>query len=101
MKSKNTSIDYLKGALIGIITPLIVVPIVLLIISWTQGYDFERLWGEFVRNETSRIKILTISIIANLGWFYFFLNREYFNIGKGIIIGSILYAPYIIYIKFF
>jgi hypothetical protein len=93
--------DYLKGALLGVLTPLIVVPLVLLIIGWAQGYSFERLWSEFVRIEPYRIKIITISIIANLGWFYFFLNREYFNIGKGIIIGSLLYAPYIMYIKFF
>ena len=44
--------------------------------------------------------MLTISIISNLGWFYLFLNKEIYDIAMGIIIGSLMFAPYIIFIKF-
>lgn len=93
--------DHTKGVLLGILTPLIVLPLVLLVISWTQDYYFEQLWKKFQLNNAYRIKMMTISIIANLGWFYFFLNKERFNFAMGIILGSLVFAPYIIYIKFF
>lgn len=101
MNLRKWSLDHTKGLLLGIITPLIILPLVLLVVGWTQDYYFEQLWSKFVINNPYRIKMITISIIANLGWFYFFLNKERFNFAMGIILGSLIYAPYIIYIKFF
>lgn len=86
---------------LALITPLIFVPLVLLVISWMQDYDWDYLWDKFAYNNQYRIKILTISIIANLIWFYVFLNREKWNIAMGVILGSLCYAPYVLYIKFF
>lgn len=101
MSRKRWTMDHTKGTLLGLITPLIFVPVVLLIIGWMQDYYFQQLWHKFSLNTNYRIKILTISIIANLIWFYLFLNKERWNLARGIIIGSVLYAPYVIYIKFF
>lgn len=99
-KWKFTS-DHAKGMAIGIITPIIFIPVVLFFIAWAQDYYFEVLWHKFSLNTQFRIKILTISIIANLIWFYFFLNRERFNMARGVILGSFAFAPYVLYIKFF
>lgn len=52
-------------------------------------------------NKPYQIKIITIAIIANLGWFYLFLNKEKYSIAMGVILGTIVFAPYIVYIKFF
>jgi hypothetical protein len=101
MNLRKWSMDHTKGLLLGIITPLVILPLVLLVIGWTQDYYFEQLWSKFTYNNPYRIKMITISIIANLGWFYLFLNKERFNFAMGIILGSLVYAPYIIYIKFF
>ena len=101
MNMRKWSLDHTKGLLIGILTPLLFIPIVLFFIAFTQDYYFEYLWSKFNLSGPYRIKIITISIIANLGWFYFFLNKERFNIAMGVILGSICFAPYIIYIKFF
>lgn len=101
MNLKKWSIDHTKAMLLGVLTPLVVLPVVLLIIGWVQNYYFEQLWSQLVVNKPYRIKMITISIIANLGWFYFFLNKERFNFAMGVILGSIIFAPYIIYIKFF
>ncbi len=101
MNVRSITKDHIKGIVLGFITPLVFAPLVLLIISWMQDYDYSYLWHKFTLNTPYRIKIITLAIIANLIWFYFFLNRERYNHAKGIIIGSMLYAPYIIYIKFF
>ena len=101
MKLKNWTVDHTKGMLFGLITPIVVFPLVLLFLTWVQDYYFEQLWNKFTYNSHYRIKIITISIIANLGWFYLFLNRERFNFAMGIILGSMLYAPYVVYVKFF
>ncbi len=104
MKFNNKSTirkEHVKGLLLGLVTPVIVVPLVLFVMSITQNYTYSRLWHKFNLNNPYQIKIITLSIIANLGWFYFFLNKDRFNFAKGIIIATLLYAPYIIYIKFF
>lgn len=101
MNLRNWSMDHTKGLLLGLLTPIILAPLVLWVISMTQSYYFEQLWNKFSINKPYQIKIITISIIANLGWFYLFLNKERFNFAMGIILGSLVFAPYIIYIKFF
>ena len=101
MNLRNWSWDHTKGLFIGLITPVLFIPIVLLIIVWMQDYYFAQLWHKFMLNTPYRIKILTIAILGNLIWFYFFLNREQYKIAMGIIMASVVYAPYIIYIKFF
>ena len=93
--------EHTKGLMLGLITPIVVVPLVLFIISVTQNYMYSQLWHKFNLNNPYQIKIITLSIIANLGWFYLFLNKDRFNFARGIIIATMLYAPYIIYIKFF
>ena len=62
MNLRNWSMDHTKGVLLGVLTPLIVLPLVLLVISWTQDYYFEQLWKKFQLNNTYRIKMMTISI---------------------------------------
>ncbi|MFZ9027810.1 MAG: hypothetical protein ACO2Z9_02280 [Crocinitomicaceae bacterium] len=101
MNLRKWTMDHTKGFLIGILTPIIFIPLVILIISWLQNYYFEQLWRKFTFNDQYQIKIITISIISNLIWFYFFLNKERFNIAMGVILGTIAFAPYILYIKFF
>jgi hypothetical protein len=90
------------GIAIGAIAPLIFIPVVILLFTWLQNHTFGRLWSDFNgADPTLRVKIITIALLSNLAWFYRFLNKEQYNIAQGIILGTILYAPYIIYIKFF
>lgn len=101
MNLKNWTLDHTKGLILGILIPIVFMPIVVLLLSWIQDYYIEQLWDRFLHNNQYRIRIITISIIANLGLFYYFLNKERFNLAMGIILGSICFAPYIIYVKFF
>ncbi|MCH2224115.1 MAG: hypothetical protein MK066_05045 [Crocinitomicaceae bacterium] len=101
MNIRNWSKGHTFGLILGILVPLLVVPLVLLIQSFAQNYTFERLWRQFEVIRPFQIKMLTISLIANLVTFYIFLNKERYKLAMGIILGTIAYAPYIIYIKFF
>lgn len=93
--------DHTKGLLLGILVPILFIPIVLVALTWIQDYYFTQLWTKFRYNNPYQIKIITLSIISNLGLFYYFLNRERYNLAMGIILGSLVFAPYIVYIKFF
>lgn len=101
MNLRNWSKGHTLGMLLGIITPLLVVPLLMLFLSWVQDYDFSFLWRKLGFDQQYRVRMITLSIIANLFWFYYFLNRSKWDYGMGIILGSIALAPYIIYIKFF
>lgn len=101
MKNRFFSKNHAKGMVLGILTPLIVVPLVIWILSLFQNYDFSYLWRKFRLSDQYHIKIITLSLIANLIWFYIFLNKEKWNIARGVIYGTLAFAPYIIYTKFF
>ena len=101
MNLRKWSKGHTFGMLLGIVTPLLVVPILLLALSYIQDYDFSFLWRKFTLNSPYLVQMITISIIANLIWFYYIINRSKWDHGMGIILGAIALAPYIVYVKFF
>ncbi len=101
MNVRNWTKAHFLGLLIGIVSPLVFIPLVILILSWAQGFMFEQLWYKFSVDETVKSKIVSISIISNLIWFYMAINRDKYNLGMGVILGTILYLPYILYVNFF
>lgn len=101
MNLKNWNKNHTLGLLVGTLTPLIVIPIVLLILAWAQNFYLEQLWYKFKNNSGTMSKMLTLAILGNLGIFYLFLNKEKYDFAKGIILGSICYIPFIVYFVFF
>lgn len=89
------------GVLFGLLTPFVVLPLVMYLWAAWQDYTFDRMLHDFQYYPKPRIKMITLSIIANLIWFYRFLNKENWGRAMGVILGSLAYAPYILYIKFF
>jgi ABC-type sulfate transport system permease component len=87
------------GLLIGFTSPIVFLPIVLLIMSISSGAGFEYFWSQLKNYSEFQSKYLSLAMISNLIWFYIFLNREKYEYTKGIIIGLLLYAPYMIYIN--
>ncbi|MBU2018118.1 MAG: hypothetical protein KJ941_00615 [Bacteroidetes bacterium] len=100
MNLRNWNKQHTIGLLIGILAPLICIPLVVMILSSVQGYSFTRLWNTFEFNHQVQSKIVSLSIIANLGLFYVFLNKEKYNYAMGIILGSICFLPVILYLIF-
>ena len=101
MKMTKFTRQHAIGVLIGLVSPLIFIPIVIFLFSWIQNHTVGRLWSDFKGFDAMQVKVITVSLLSNLIWFYTTLNKEYYNIGRGIIIGTLLFAPYIIYVKFF
>jgi hypothetical protein len=54
-----------------------------------------RNWGW----EHTKGLLISLAIIANLLWFYLCLNREKYGLAMGIIMGTILYLPYVLYVN--
>ncbi len=90
---------HLTGAAIGIIFPLIMLPLTVFVLSSMQHYPFSFLWGKCMHDMMILSKTISLSIIPNLIWFYIFLNKERYEIAKGIIVGSAVHLPFIIYVN--
>ncbi len=89
------------GTAIGALSPLLLIPATIAVLAWSQDFYFSQLWSKLFIDIKVQSKFLSLSIIPNLLWFYFFLNRERYDIARGIILGSALFLPYIIYINLF
>lgn len=99
--SSNLNSQFFIGLLIGIASPLVVLPIMLYFMSVYDGYSFSTLWNQFMANNMNSSKYLSLALIGNLFWFYLFLNKEKYYHTRGIIMGMLLYAPYMVYIYYF
>jgi len=93
----NFTREHAIGLLIGVVSPLVFLPLVLMILSFTQNTSFEYLWQQVVQFPEYRSKYISLALISNLVWFYLFLNREKYNYSYGIILGMIVFVPYMIY----
>ncbi len=101
MNLRNWSRGHTFGLLIGLISPLLVVPLIILLYALIKDFYFIQLWNKFVNNPLTAGKFISLAIILNLLWFYLFLNREKYPFAMGIILGTILYLPYILYVNVF
>jgi hypothetical protein len=100
MNLRKWNLAHTKGLLVGLISPFVFIPIVIFIMAWLQNYSFDTIWYKFTNGVVFRGKYLSISCISNLLWFYMSLNREKYNFAMGVILGTICYLPYILYINF-
>jgi hypothetical protein len=100
MNLRNWSKQHTLGLLIGIASPLIMIPLVILLLSLSQHYPFSAFWDKFEGMRSVRGKFISLAIIPNLLWFYWSLNKEKYNLAMGIIVGSACFLPYILYLTF-
>lgn len=101
MNLRNWTKNHTYGLIIGLISPLIFIPLVILLLSWIENFQFSQLMSKFMNASIVRSKIISIAIISNLIWFYLSLNREKWGLAMGIIVATIFFLPYILYVNFF
>ncbi|MDB0063141.1 hypothetical protein N9F27_03490 [Crocinitomicaceae bacterium] len=101
MNLKNWNRSHTLGLIIGIILPILIVPLVILVLSWAQNFYYEQLWYRFMNNNSTMSKMLTLAVLANLGLFYIYLNKEKYQFAMGVILGTVCYLPLIVYFVFF
>ena len=96
----NFNREFLIGLLIGLLSPILFLPLLLFLMSISNVDDFSYLWDQLLENDTNTSRYLSLALISNLIWFYYFLNKEKYYQARGIIMGMMCFAPYMIYIYF-
>jgi len=99
MNLRNWTKEHTKGLIVGILSPLLFVPLVVLILAWSRNYPFEEIWNMFILSKQTMSKVVSLAIISNLLWFYVFINRNNYGLSMGIILGTIVYLPFIVYVN--
>ncbi|MFA7273820.1 MAG: hypothetical protein WC044_08120 [Crocinitomicaceae bacterium] len=101
MNLRQWNRNHTLGLLVGIVLPILFIPVIIAFMAWAQNFYFQQLWFKFFNSSAVMSKILTLAILANLGVFYVYLNREKYHFAAGIIVGSLLYLPVVVYFLFF
>lgn len=100
MNLRNWSIAHTKGLILGLLSPIVFIPIVILLLAWVQNFHFSQLWHKFLTDQMITSKIVSIAIISNLLWFYLSINKDKYGFSMGVIIGTICFLPYVLYVNF-
>ena len=101
MNLRNWNRNHTLGLIIGILLPIVFLPIIIAIVSWAQGFYFQQLWYKFWNDNGVMSKMITLAILSNLGLFYYFLNKERYHFAAGVILGTLVYLPVVVYFLFF
>lgn len=100
MNLRNWGKQHTIGLILGIALPLLFLPLLVLLMSLAEGYSFSFMWERFVAIDSVKSKFVSLSVIINMPVFYYFLNKEKWPYGMGMIVGSMLYVPVILYFNF-
>lgn len=95
----NFNSSFFIGIAVGTFSPLVLLPIIVFILSQSYGQSFSYLWHQTWHYQDFLSRYLSLGLIGNLAWFYYFLNRERYYYARGIIFGMLLYAPFMIYVN--
>ena len=93
--------NHFVGFGIGILSPLLFIPIVLFILASVTSVSYGNIWEQFITYPEYTSKYTSLALISNLLWFYLFLNREYYDVARGIIFAMLCFIPYMIYVNLF
>jgi hypothetical protein len=99
MNLRNWTKQHTYGLAIGILSPLLFVPLVIVMLAWSRNYPFEEIWNMFLLSKQTMSKVVSLAIISNLLWFYVFINRNNYGLAMGIILGTIAFLPFIVYVN--
>ncbi|MEY3586409.1 MAG: hypothetical protein RLZZ243_1473 [Bacteroidota bacterium] len=96
---KKITKEHVLGFLIGVLSPIIFLPIIVFILSQSRHTEFSYLWSQVNDSVEYLSRYLSLGLIPNLLWFYLFLNKEKYAYTRGIIFGMLIYAPFMVYVN--
>jgi hypothetical protein len=96
---KKLTKEHVLGFLIGVLTPILFLPIIVFVLSQSRHSEFPYLWSQVNDSVEYLSRYLSLGLIPNLLWFYLFLNREKYAYTRGIIFGMLIYAPFMVYVN--
>lgn len=100
MNLRRWTKEHTIGVVLGIITPIIFIPIVIWIYTLLEHLTFSKLWDLFKILNDIKGKFISLACIANLGWFHLSLKKNNYNRAMGLILATMLYLIIILYYKF-
>lgn len=78
-------------------------PVIGFFIYWQ--FNFKELaldvFAEKVSGNNSQAALVSLCLLANLPFFFYFLNKEMMRSARGVIAATFIYGAYIMYLKFF
>lgn len=83
------------GTLLGLLSPAIVA-----LLIYKFKYDYISV-DMFKISKALVVPLLQYGALSNLAWFFLFNKLDKIYIQRGIILGTIIIAMYIVYLKFF
>ena len=90
------------GLVIGLIGPIIGFLLYAVYYSVSDGVPISYFIDKvFFGNRTLVAPILSLSLLFNIIPFYFFINKQFYIAGRGILLSFFLYAIVIVYFRFF
>lgn len=100
MNIRNWSKQHTLGFLIGIATIIVLIPLTLLVLSYTDSREFYTMWLKFKISNGEKTRVISITCISNLFWFHTFLKREKYKLAYGVIAATFVFLFVILYYKF-
>ena len=88
------------GGIIGVIGPVIGLFIVFTFYNLFENLSFNRLWYEFMSTPDQKSRFISLAVIVNLPLFYLFLKKNFNSSAMGVVLGTMVYIPIILYLKF-
>lgn len=88
------------GFITGAIGPLFGLLLVFVFYMVVENFTFNRLWHEFMSTPDQKSRFLSLSVLVNLAIFYLFLRKDFNSSAMGVVLGTMLYIPVILYLKF-
>ncbi|MBP5996087.1 MAG: hypothetical protein KA736_10345 [Crocinitomicaceae bacterium] len=96
---KRITKEHILGFLIGVLTPIVFLPLIVFILAQSRHSEFSYLWSQVNDSVEYLSRYLSLGLIPNLLWFYLFLNKEKYAYTRGIIFGMLIYAPFMVYVN--
>jgi hypothetical protein len=96
---KKITKEHVFGFCIGVLSPILFLPIIVFILSQSRHSEFSYLWNQLTNSVEYMSRYLSLGLIPNLLWFYLFLNREKYAYTRGIILGMLIYTPFMVYVN--
>lgn len=88
------------GAILGTIGPLIGLVLVFVFYMITENFTLNRIWYMFRSSPDQISRFISLGAIFNFFIFYFFYKKYFNSSAMGVVLGTMIYVPIIIYLKF-
>lgn len=100
MNLRRWTKEHTIGVLLGLVTPILFVPIAMFIYGFFEDVTVSKLWEKFQYLRDEKSKFISLACLGNLLWFHLSIRVKKFNLAMGIILSTFVYLFFVLYLKF-